>query len=203
MTVEIFEVHEHNPQLRLIEKAAALVRRGGVIVYPTDSCYALGCLIENREGVKRIRQIRRLAENHNFTLAVRDLKEISRYAVVSDSAFRVLKRTTPGPFTFLLNATKEVPRILHHPKRKTIGLRIPAHPAVQTLLDSLSAPLLTTSLILPDEEWPLGDPDEIVLRTAKLVDAVILAGWGGTIPTTVLDLCGNRPEVVRQGLGTL
>jgi len=203
MAATVITVHEKNPQQRLLRPAVDLIGSGGVVVYPTDSCYAVGCLIGSRDAIQRIRRIRNLSDDHNLTLAVRDLSELGRYATVSDHAFRILKRNTPGPFTFLLTATRDVPRMLHHPKRRTIGIRVPDHPVTIALLEMLSAPLLTTSLILPGESWPLGDPKEIVEKLGKLVDIVVLAGWGGTVPTTVIDLCSVPPALVREGLGKL
>jgi len=198
---QFFTIHPTNPQRRLLNQAAEILRAGGVIVYPTDSTYALGCRIGDKSAVDRIRAIRRLHELHHFTLVCRDLSELSNYARVDTSSFRILKRLTPGPFTFLLKATREVPRRLVHPKRRTIGIRVPDHVVTQGLLDVLNEPLMSTSLILPNETVPLSEPDEFRGRLERLVDLIIDGGAGGLVPTTVVDLTEATPVVIRQGLG--
>lgn len=197
------EIHPDNPQARLIRQAVDVIRDGGVIVYPTDSCYALGCGIGNKTGMERIRRIRQLDEDHHFTLVCRDLSEIATYAKVDNTAYRLLKNLTPGPYTFLLKATHEVPRRLQHPKRKTIGLRVPDHAITQALLAELGEPLMSTTLHLPGDHLPLSDPYDIEERLSAHVDLILLAGSCGVEPTTVVDLVGEVPEVVRQGRGAV
>ena len=198
---QYFRIHPENPQPRLIRQAVEILQRGGVIVYPTDSAYALGCRIGEREGLERIRAIRQLDEDHHFTLACRDLSEIALYARVSDPVFRKLKAHTPGPYTFVLPGTKQVPKRLLHAKRRTIGLRVPEHRIAQALLEALAEPLMTTTLILPGEEHPLSDPEQIAERLGKRVDLVIDGGPGGLAPTTLVDLSDDVPVVLREGLG--
>ena len=198
---QFFTIHPINPQLRLIKQAAALVRDGAVIAYPTDSCYALGCHLGDKNAVARIRQIRGLDENHYMTLMCRDLSELARYARVSNPQFRLLKNNTPGSYTFILGATKEVPRRLQHPKRNTIGMRIPDHPVALALLEELGEPLLSSTLILPNEENPLNDAEEIRDRLDQQVDLVLDGGAVGLEPTTVIDLTGDIPVLVRRGKG--
>jgi tRNA threonylcarbamoyl adenosine modification protein (Sua5/YciO/YrdC/YwlC family) len=198
---QYFRIHPQNPQKRLVQQAAVIVQDGGVIVYPTDSAYALGCRVGDKTALDRICAIRRLGSGHQFTLACRDLSEISAYAVVGNSEFRLLKAHTPGPYTFILPATREVPKRLLHPKRRTIGLRVPDHAIAQALLEALGAPLLTTTLILPGQEDPLTDPEEIRACLEHQVDLVIDGGPGGREPTTVVDLVGPQPVVVRAGKG--
>lgn len=200
---QFFQIHPENPQPRLIAQAVAIVRNGGVIVYPTDSCYALGCLLGDKMAVERIRRIRRLDESHHFTLMCRDLSEISLYANVDNPAYRLLKTLTPGPFTFILRATGEVPRRLQNPKRKTIGLRVPAHPIAVALLEALGEPLMSTTLILPDEEAPMTDPLDMRETLGHAVDLVIDGGYCGTEQTTILDLTEEPPRVVRTGKGDI
>jgi len=197
------EIHPDNPQARLIRQAVDVIRDGGVIVYPTDSCYALGCGIGNKTGMERIRRIRQLDDSHHFTLVCRDLSEISTYAKVDNTVYRLLKTLTPGPYTFLLKATHEVPRRLQHAKRKTIGLRVPDHAITQALLADLGEPLMSTTLHLPGDHLPLSDPFDIEERLSSQVDLVLLAGSCGVEPTTVVDLVGDVPEVVRQGRGSV
>ncbi|ACL73097.1 SUA5/YciO/YrdC/YwlC family protein [Thioalkalivibrio sulfidiphilus HL-EbGr7] len=197
------EIHPDNPQARLIRQAVDVIRDGGVIVYPTDSCYALGCGIGNKTGMERIRRIRQLDDNHHFTLVCRDLSEIATYAKVDNTAYRLLKNLTPGPYTFLLKATHEVPRRLQHAKRKTIGLRVPDHAITQALLAELGEPLMSTTLQLPGDHLPLSDPYDIEERLSAHVDLILLAGSCGVEPTTVVDLVGEVPEVVRQGRGAV
>jgi tRNA threonylcarbamoyl adenosine modification protein (Sua5/YciO/YrdC/YwlC family) len=198
---QYFTIHPANPQARLLARAAEIVSAGGLVVYPTDTTYALGCQIGDKAALERIRQIRRLDKHHHFTLACRDLSEIATYARVSDGNFRLLKQLTPGPFTFLLTASREVPRRLVHAKKKTIGLRIAGHPVALGLLDALGAPMMTTTMRLPDDPLPLADPEEIRDRLERHVDLIIDSGSCGITATTVVDLTGDRPEVVREGLG--
>jgi tRNA threonylcarbamoyl adenosine modification protein (Sua5/YciO/YrdC/YwlC family) len=200
---QFFSIHPDNPQPRLIRQAAEIVRAGGVIVYPTDSCYALGCHIGDKDAERRIREIRRVDADHNFTLVVRDLSEIAVYAKVDNQQFRLLKANTPGSYTFILEATREVPRRLQHPKRSTIGLRVPDHPVALALLQELGEPLLSSTLILPDDEAPLNDADEIRDRLEKQVALIMDAGPCGVDATTVIDLTGDAPVVRRKGRGSL
>jgi tRNA threonylcarbamoyl adenosine modification protein (Sua5/YciO/YrdC/YwlC family) len=197
----LLSVHPQNPQPRLIRQAADMLREGAVIAYPTDSSYALGCQVGNKDALQRMRQIRGVGENHHFTLVCRDLSEISHYAHVNNVQFRLLKSNTPGSYTFILEATREVPKRLQHPKRNTIGIRIPDHPVALALLEELGEPLLSTTLILPGDEHPLSDPDEIHERLDRQVDAVLESGGVGLEPTTVIDLTGDAPVVVRRGKG--
>ncbi len=198
---QFFTIHADNPQPRLIKQAAALLRDGAVIVYPTDSCYALGCHLGDKDAVVRIRQIRGLDDNHYMTLMCRDLSDLARYARVDNVQFRLLKNNTPGSYTFILDATKEVPRRLQHPKRNTIGIRIPDHPVALALLQELGEPLLSTTLILPNEEQPLNDVEEIRDHLDHLVDLVLDGGAVGLEPTTVIDLTTDTPAVLRRGKG--
>lgn len=198
---QFFQIHAENPQLRLVKQAVDIIRQGGVVVYPTDSSYALGCQLGNKAAVDRIRQLRRLDDKHNFTLVCRDLSQLGEYAKVDTSAFRLLKAHTPGPYTFILDATREVPRMLLHPKRRTIGLRVPGNPIAQALLAELGEPLMSVSLILPGDEHPMSDPYEIRDRLEKLVDLIIDGGYGGLEASTVISLVGGEPEVLRVGCG--
>lgn len=198
---QFFHIHPTNPQARLIGQAAAIVRRGGIIVYPTDSCYALGCYIGDRAAMERICRIRRLGERHNFSLVCRDLSEISTYAKVDNVAYRLIKSVTPGPYTFILKATHEVPRRLQNPRRKTIGIRVPDNAIVQSLLETLGEPLMSSTLILPDEDMPMMDPQEMHERLGSLVDLVIDGGYCGFEATTVVDLTEKTPRLVRRGCG--
>src|SRR5450759_1127855 len=198
---QFFTIHPGNPNPRLIHQAAAVLRGGGVVVYPTDSCYALGCHLDDKNAVTRIRQIRQLDEQHNLTLMCRDLSEISRYAKVDNVKFRLLKSNTPGSYTFILEATKEVPKRLQHPKRSTIGIRIPEHPVALALLEELGEPLLSTTLILPEEEGPLNDAEHIRELLEKKVELVIDGGAVGAEFTTVIDLTGDVPVLLRRGKG--
>ena len=200
---QFFTIHPTHPQKRLLNQAAEILRGGGVIVYPTDSTYAFGCRIGDKTGLDRIRTIRRLDPLHHFTLVCRDLSELSIYARVDNPQFRVLKHYTPGPFTFLLKASREVPRRLVHPKRRTIGLRVPDHPVANGLLEALNEPIMSTSLIMPGEAVPLSEPDEFRVRLEKVVDLIVDGGAGGLVPTTVVDLTDDAPRVTRQGLGRL
>ena len=198
---DYLSIHPENPQQRLIAKAAEIVRKGGVIVYPTDSVYAIGCHIGDKQAMDRIRSIRQVDKNHNFTLMCRDLSELASYARVDNSAFRSLKAQTPGPFTFILPATSEVPRRLMHPKRKTIGLRVPDSPIVQALLAELGEPMMSVTLIMPGDEYPLSDPYDIRAALEAHVDVLIDGGHCGLEPTTVVDMTGPVPEITRQGMG--
>jgi tRNA threonylcarbamoyl adenosine modification protein (Sua5/YciO/YrdC/YwlC family) len=198
---QYFNVHPTHPQLRLLNQAAEIVRAGGVIVYPTDSTYALGCHIGDKNAVERIRRLRQLDKHHHFTLICRDLSELANYARVDNTSFRILKHYTPGPFTFLLRATREVPRRLVHARRRTIGLRVPDHTITQGLLKTLGEPLMSTSLILPGTDLALTDMDHIRERLEGSVDLIIDGGACGIVATTVVDLTGPVPEVIRPGLG--
>lgn len=200
---QFFSIHPENPQARLVRQAAEIVRAGGVIVYPTDSCYALGCHLGDKDAERRIREIRHIDKDHNFTLVCRDLSEIAVYAKVDNQQFRMLKATTPGSYTFILEATREVPRRLQHPKRSTIGLRVPDHPVALALLEELGEPLLSSTLILPDDEAPLNDAEDIRDRLEKQVALIMDAGPCGVEPTTVIDLTGDAPSVRRKGKGSL
>lgn len=198
---QFFQIHPENPQARLINRAVEILNDGGLIIYPTDSSYALGCVMGNKTAQDRIRAIRRVDDRHNFTLVCRDLTEISVYAKVDNVAYRLMKGLTPGPYTFLLAATREVPRRLQNPKRKTIGLRVPDNPIAQALLADLGAPLMSSTLSLPGEEMPLTDPYEMRDLIGHAVDLIIDGGHCGLEPTTVVDLTGPVPELVRQGRG--
>lgn len=196
-----FYIHPDNPQQRLISQAVEILRKGGVIVYPTDSAYALGCQLGDKSALDRIRLIRQLDKNHNFTLMCRDLGELATYAKVDNQIFRTLKANTPGAYTFILEATSEVPRRLMHPKRKTIGLRVPANPIAQALLEELAEPMMSVTLILPGDDLPLTDPDDIRTVLEKRVDVIVDGGYCGLEPTTVVDLTGDVPVLVRRGVG--
>lgn len=198
---QFFQIHAENPQPRLIVQAADVIRRGGVVVYPTDSGYALGCALGEKEPLERIRRIRRLDEKHNFTLVCRDLSDIGTYAKVDNTVYRLLKAVTPGPYTFILPATREVPRRLWHPKRKTIGIRVPANPIARDLLDELGEPIMSTSLILPGSDMPESDPYEIRPLLENQVDLIIDGGYGSLEPSTVVEFEDGLPRVVRRGLG--
>lgn len=201
MGSQFFEIHPVNPQSRLIKKVADIVREGGVVVLPTDSSYALVCRLDDKAAVDRIRQIRQIDERHLLTLLCRDLREVGSYARVDNAAYRLLKTATPGAFTFILQATREVPRRLSHPSRKTIGLRVPDNRIDHALLEELEEPLICTTVILPGEEDPLTEGYVIQERLEKLVDAVVDGGACGLLPTTVIDLTGKEPELVRSGWG--
>ena len=200
---QLFSIHSTHPQPRLIRQAADIIRGGGVVVYPTDSCYALGCHIGDKSAAERLRRIREVDETHHFTLVCRDLSEIANFAKVDNAQFRLLKHATPGPYTFLLEASREVPRRLAHPRRRTIGLRVPAHLVAQALLAELNEPLLSTTLLLPGVDVPLNDADEIRERLEHLVDLVIDGGPCGVNPTTVIDMTQGEPVLVREGAGSL
>ncbi len=198
---QFFTIHPDNPQLRLVRRAVDILRGGGLIVYPTDSSYALGCTIGNKSAMERIERLRRTDKHHNFTLVCRDLSEIATYARVDNVRYRLLKSATPGPFTFILRATGEVPRRLQNPRRKTIGIRVPDHAVVRALLEELGEPLMSTTLILPGEDLPLNEADEIRQHLEHEVDLVIDAGPCPREPTTVLDLVDEAPRLERQGKG--
>jgi len=198
---QFFQIHPVNPQLRLVHHAVEIIRADGLVVYPTDSSYALGCHVGDKRGMERIRRIRALDKQHNFTLVCRDLSEIATYARVDNSAYRLLKSLTPGPYTFVLRATHEVPRRLQNPKRKTIGIRIPDHPVVQALLDELNEPLMSSTLILPGKDMPETDAVGIRELLEHEVDLIIDGEHCGFEPTTVIDMTGSVPEIVRQGCG--
>lgn len=200
---QFFQIHPDNPNARLVRQAATLLREGAVIVYPTDSGYALGCHLEDKEAVARIRQIRKLDEQHHLTLVCRDLSELANYARVDNVQFRLLKHNTPGAYTFILQATKEVPRRLQHPKRSTVGVRIPDHPVALALLRELGEPLLSSTLILPGTNLPLTDVDEIRAALEQTVDLIIEGGVVGIEPTTVIDLTGAAPQLLRAGRGEM
>jgi len=198
---QFFQIHPENPQQRLIAQAADIIRKGGVVVYPTDSAYALGCHIGDKDALDRIRTMRKLDKNHNFTLMCRDLSELATYARVDNSVYRLIKNHTPGAYTFILEATAEVPRRLLHPKRKTIGLRVPDNPIALALLAELAEPIMTSSLLMPGEEYPMTDPYDMRAPLEHHVDLIIDGGYCGLDPTTVIDLTGNSPELIRQGKG--
>ncbi|MBP2337602.1 L-threonylcarbamoyladenylate synthase [Saccharothrix coeruleofusca] len=196
-----FDVHPVNPQRRTIDQAVELIRQDGLIAYPTDSCYALGCRLGNKDALDRIRQIRHLDDRHHFTLMCRDFAQLGQFVHVDNTVFRAVKAATPGSYTFILPATREVPRRLLHPKKKTVGARIPDHPVARALLDALGEPLLSSTLLLPDHAEPLVQGWEIKELLDHAVDAVIDSGDCGTEPTTVVDFSGDEPEVLRRGAG--
>ncbi|MDD4881201.1 MAG: L-threonylcarbamoyladenylate synthase [Gallionellaceae bacterium] len=198
---QVFYVHPDNPQQRLMRETVKVLREGGVMTYPTDSSYAIGCMIGNKEGMERIRTIRGVDDKHLFTLVCRDLSEIAKYAKVDNKQYRFLKAATPGAYTFILEATREVPRRLQHPKRSTIGLRVPDNAVVQALLAELDEPILSMTLSLPGDELPLNDAEDIRDRVEYCVDLIIDAGHCQLEPSTVIDLTGDAPELVRIGRG--
>ncbi len=198
---QFFQIHPENPQPRLIKQAVEIIRDGGVVIYPTDSSYAIGCHIGDKGSMENIRRIRKVGEEHNFTLVCRDLTEISHYAKIDNRDYRLLKNLTPGPYTFIHKATKQVPRRLMHPKRRTIGIRVPDNAIVLALLEALGEPIMSTTLILPGEEMPLTDPYEMRDLLDHCVDLIIDGGYCGFEPTTVVDLTEDTPEVVRVGKG--
>ncbi|MFD2110627.1 L-threonylcarbamoyladenylate synthase [Thiorhodococcus fuscus] len=198
---QFFQIHPENPQPRLIRRAVEILLEGGVIVYPTDSSYALGCQIGEKSAMERIRRIRRVDDKHYFTLVCRDLSEITTYAKVDNQAFRLLKTLTPGPYTFIHEATKQVPRRLQHPKRKAIGLRVPDNPICRALLSELDQPILSTTLILPDDDLPMTDPYEMREVLDKHLELVIDGGFCGLEPTTVIDMIADPPALIRRGKG--
>ncbi|MEJ2362318.1 MAG: L-threonylcarbamoyladenylate synthase [Gammaproteobacteria bacterium] len=196
-----FQIHPVNPQPRLIKQVVEMMRGGAVVVYPTDSAYALGCHLGDKKALDRMRRIRRVDDKHNFTLVCRDLSEIATYARVSNTVYRLLNAFTPGPYTFILEATRDVPRRLLHPKRRTIGIRVPDNRIVLALLEELGEPILSTTLILPGQTLPMTDADDILDKLEHEVDAVIDGGQCGIEPTTVISLVGEQPEVIRVGCG--
>jgi len=198
---QFFQIHPENPQLRLIKQAAQIIQSGGIVALPTDSCYALVCQLDDKHAVERLRRIRGVDDKHHLTLLCRDLSEIAQYAKVDNRRYRMLKTATPGPYTFILEATKEVPRRLSHPQRKTIGLRVPENRIAQALLEELAQPLLGATLILPDESEPLTDPEEIRDHLEKLIELVIDGGACSLQPTSVIDLTEEQPVLLRQGRG--
>jgi tRNA threonylcarbamoyl adenosine modification protein (Sua5/YciO/YrdC/YwlC family) len=198
---QFFTVHPVNPQKRLVHRAVEMLRLGGVLVYPTDSCYALGCLLGDKTAMERIRHIRQAGKEHNYTLVCRDLSEIATYARVENPTYRLLKAYTPGPYTFILRATREVPRRLQHPRQRTIGIRVPDHTVAQALLAELGEPLMSSTLIMPGEDTPLTDPEEMRARLEHQVELVIDGGPCGFEPTTVVDLSGDAPRLLRMGRG--
>jgi tRNA threonylcarbamoyl adenosine modification protein (Sua5/YciO/YrdC/YwlC family) len=200
---QFFSIHPTHPQLRLVRRAAEIVRGGGLIAYPTDSCYALGCHLGDARAVERLRRVRNMDARHNLTLMCRDLSEIAAYAIVDDAQFGLLKRTTPGSYTFILRATREVPRRLAHPRRKTIGVRVPGHPVAHALLAELNEPMLSATLLLPGEALPPTDPAQIRSALEHQIDLVVDAGSCGIEPSTVIDLTGAAAIVVRAGKGSL
>ena len=198
---QFFQIHPDNPQTRLIKQAADIIRNGGLVAYPTDSAYALGCHIGDKLALERICGIRKIQKDHNFTLVCRDLSEVATYAKVNNQMFRLIKAHTPGPFTFILTATSETPKRLKHPKKKTIGIRIPSNPIVRDLLNELNEPMMTSTLIMPGDEFPLTDPYDIRMSLEHQLELVIDGGFCGMEATTVVDLSGDDPIVVRQGCG--
>ncbi len=198
---QTLKIHPQNPQSRLINQVVAVMRKGGVVIYPTDSCYAIGCHIGDKMAQDRIRKTRKLDDNHDFTLLCRDLSEISLYAKVDNSAYKIIKSLTPGPYTFILKATREVPRRLQNPKRKTIGLRIPDNPVALALLEALGEPIMSSTLQMPGDDLPLSDPDEINHRVGKHVDMIIDGGPCELEPTSVIELMNDVPMIRRRGRG--
>lgn len=200
---QFFAIHPTHPQARLIRQAADIVRRGGLIAYPTDSCYALGCHLGDADAQARLRRVRGMDEQHPLTLMCRDLAEIATYAIVDNAQFRLLKAATPGSYTFILRATREVPRRLMHPRRKRIGVRVPAHPAAHALLEEMGEPMLSATLLLPGGDVALSDAQQIRAALEHQLDLVIDSGPCGTAPSTVIDLTGAAPVVLRVGKGSL
>ncbi|MCP8689739.1 L-threonylcarbamoyladenylate synthase [Marinobacterium sedimentorum] len=200
---QFFQIHQENPQKRLVQQAAEIIRQGGVVVYPTDCAYALGCHLGDKSAMERIQRIRKLDDKHNFTLVCQDLSEISTYAKMDNQCYRLIKAHTPGAYTFILNATSEVPRRLMHPKRRTIGIRIPNNPIALALMEALGEPIMSTSLILPGDAEPLADPYDIRDLLQNSVDLVIDGGYCGVEATTVVNLVEGVPEIIRQGAGPI
>ncbi|WLQ14858.1 L-threonylcarbamoyladenylate synthase [Hahella aquimaris] len=200
---QFFQIHQDNPQARLVRQAVEIIHSGGVIVYPTDSGYALGCAIGDKSAADRIKGIRRLDDKHNFTLVCRDLSDISTYAKVDNSTYRLLKNHTPGAYTFILTATSEVPRRLLHPKRRQIGIRVPDNRIAQALLEELGEPLMSSTLIMPGEDMPMTDPYEIRQMLEHAVDLIIDGGFCGMEPTSVVDLTDDTPVILREGAGDI
>jgi tRNA threonylcarbamoyl adenosine modification protein (Sua5/YciO/YrdC/YwlC family) len=200
---QFFAIHPSHPQARLVHRAAEIVRRGGLIAYPTDSCYALGCHLGDARALERLRRVRGIDQRHHLTLMCRDLSEIGNYAIVDDARYRLLKRVTPGSYTFILRARRQLPRRLMHPRRKTIGVRVPGHPVAHALLAELGAPMLSATLHLPGDVHPLAEGKEIRQRLEHHLDLVIDAGSCGVEPSTVIDLTAEAPLVLRMGKGSL
>lgn len=200
---QFFVIHPENPERRRIKQAAEIIENGGVVVYPTDSGYAIGCQLENKTALDRIRQLRQLDEKHNFTLVCRDLSELSTYAIVDNAIFKLLKANTPGPYTFILKATEEVPKRLLHPKRKTIGVRVPDSKIIYALLKELDQPLMSVSLVLPHQDFPFINAEEIHQKLCSQVDLIIDGGFCSVTPTTVVDLVEGKPKILREGKGQL
>jgi len=200
---QYFEIHPDNPQSRLIKQSVDIIKKGGVIIYPTDSSYAIGCHLGDKKAMDRIRMIRQLDKSHDFTLVCRDLSEISHYAVVDNLNYRLMKSLTPGPYTFILPATREVPKRLLNPKRKTIGIRVPDNAVCSALLEELDQPIMSSTLCLPNDEFPLTDPFQIRLKLESIVDLIVDGGYSGHEPTTVVSLINEKPEILRQGLGSI
>lgn len=198
-----FEIHPVNPHKRTLAQIAVRLRQGAVIAYPTDSCYALGCLLDNREAAERLRKIRQFDRHHQFTLVCRDLSEIATYARVDNWQFRLLKTHTPGPYTFILDATKELPKRIAHEKRKTVGIRVPEHVVAQALLETLGEPLISCTLMFPGEQEPVAEPGDWRAALDAAVDLVVDGGYCGLEPTTIVDLSGESPVLVRQGKGAV
>lgn len=198
---QYFKVHPINPQLRLLNRAAEIIREGGIVVYPTDSSYAFGWALGDKAALERVRQLRGIERDHDFTLACRDLSDIATYARVENWAYRLLKALTPGPYTFVLRATHQLPKRLQDPKRRSIGIRVPDHTIAQTLLGVLGEPLMSSTLLLPPDPFPLTDPEDIRDRLERQVDAIIDGGSCGMEPTSVLDLSGGEVAVLRKGKG--
>lgn len=198
---QLLEIHPENPQPRRISEAVGVLSKGGVIVYPTDSIYAIGCRAGDKDAIGRIRRLRRLDRKHLFTLVCRDLSEIATYARVDNQSYRLIRSMTPGPYTFILPATKQVPKRLQHPRRRTIGIRVPTHPIARALLEELGEPLLSTTMQLPEETLPLTQAFDIFERVGHEVDLVIDGGPCGLNPTSVIDLVGSYPIVLREGMG--
>jgi tRNA threonylcarbamoyl adenosine modification protein (Sua5/YciO/YrdC/YwlC family) len=198
---QFFHIHPDNPQVRLLRQACELIQQGGVVVYPTDSGYSIGCQLDDKPALDRIRHIRDLGKDHNFTLMCRDMSELSLYSRVDNQAFRLIKNNTPGPYTFILKATREVPKRLHHPKKKTIGLRVPDNVIALALLEQLNQPLMSSTLILPGEQVAESDPDEIRDKLEKQIDLIIHGGYLGEQPTTVVDLSDGEVTLLREGSG--
>lgn len=198
---QFFAIHPTHPETRLIKRAVDIVRQGGVIAYPTDSCYAIGCHIGDKHAMERMRRIRGLGEKHHFTLMCRDLSEIGTFAKVDNAQYRLLKAYTPGTYTFILDATRELPRRLAHPKRATVGVRVPEHPVTRALLMELNEPLLSSTLMLPGEAEPLNDGETIRAKLEHQLDLILDGGACGGVPTTVIDLSGDAPTLIRRGKG--
>ncbi len=198
---QFFEIHPETPQPRLVRQAVEILKKGGVIAYPTDSAYALGCALDEKKAAERIKWLRDLDDKHNFTLVCKDLSDIGPYAKVDNVQFRLLKSHTPGPYTWIMDATSEVPRRLLHPKRRQIGIRVPDNRIVEALVAEMGEPIMSSTLLMPGDEWPMSDAEEIRDRLEHQVDLVIEGGYCGREPTTVVDLCGEVPQILREGKG--